>query len=112
MKKVLFAASLLAVGGMAHAAAADITSGADITTGSCTLLASPVKIVMSTGNIGSYDCVATTANIGVAIGNTSGKFKVFSIGSNGGALTTDTYASTVTTTQTQSAATARGSSSS
>ena len=93
MKKVLIAASLLAIGGAANAST--ITSGADITSTDCALLASTVKITMSTGNVGSYDCSATTANIGVAIGNTSGKFKVFSIGSNGGSLTTDTFTQTV-----------------
>lgn len=110
MKKVLIAASLLAVGGAASAAA--ITSGSDIPTSSCALLASPVKIVMSTGNIGSYDCNTTTANIGVAMGNTSGKFKVFSVGSNGGALSTDNYTQTVTTTETDARAAERSASSS
>jgi hypothetical protein len=110
MKKIIIAASLLAIGGSANAAA--ITSGADIDSTACPLLASSVKIVMSTGNIGAFACNTTTANIGVAMGNTSGKFKVFSVGSNGGALETATYSATVTTANAQTEADARGAASS
>ncbi len=95
MKKILFATSLMAVVGTSAAATGGtLNSGAnDVSTSACTLLASAVKITLSNGNVGGYDCSATSANIGVAVASTTGKNKIFSIGSSGGALSTTTTAS-------------------
>ena len=98
MKKILFATSLLAAAGMAHAAAYGanaVTSGTAITVADCGLLNTDasVKITLSTGNVAAYDCNSSTANIGVAVGNQTGKNKVFAIGSNGGSVTTYTTSS-------------------
>ncbi len=95
MKKILFASSLLALAGavpsMASAATGGFAAGANaVDTTACALLSAPVSITLSTGNIGGYDCNTSAANIGVAVGSTSGKNKIFSIGSSGGALTTTT----------------------
>ena len=93
MKKIIFASSLLAISGVAAAAGTAISTAA-ITSGGCSLLSADasVKITLSTGNIGAYDCNTTTASIGVAVGSTTGKNKVFAVGSAGGAITTTTTA--------------------
>ena len=89
MKKILFATSLLAVA--ATSDAGTMGSGANaVTSAACTLLASDVSITLSTGNVGGYTCDTVTADIGIAVGSTAGKNKIFSIGSSGGALVTHT----------------------
>ena len=91
LKKILIVSSLLIVAGAAEAVVAvpGLVSGANtVTTSACTLLASDVSITLSTGNIGAYQCSTTTANIGLAVASTSGKNKIFSVSSAGGAITT------------------------
>lgn len=97
MKKILIASLLIAAGSSAFAATTNKVLGAatspyggstQITSGDCPLLSATVTVVLSTGNIGNVSCNDTTANIGVAVGNMSGKGKIYSIGSSGGAVTT------------------------
>ena len=115
MKKILIASLMVAMGSAAYAANEDtaLVAGANpIAVAGCSLLQNAVSINISAANIGNVDCDTTTANIGVAVANTSGKGKIFSIGSNGGALiTTDsaapvpTAAETVTESQARAATT-------
>lgn len=119
MKKVLIASLLVALSGSVFAASSGkaLVAGANtVTSGAgsnCELLSADVTVTLSTGNIGQVSCDDTTANIGVAVGNTSGKGKIFSIGSSGGAVTTTNTAGGVapTTTDMSSQATARAASS-
>ena len=108
LKKILFVSSLLIVSGSAQAAAlspGSLVAGANaISTSDCVLLASPVSITLSTGNIGAYQCSALSANIGLAIASTSGKNKVFSISSAGGAITATEGRSSPTTSDLELAA--------
>jgi hypothetical protein len=78
-----FAAAVTLAGG---------TAGTTVTDTTCPALAAStsVKIVLSTSNIGAYDCTATGAAIGVAVGNTAGKGVTYSTGSGGGAITPTT----------------------
>ena len=104
MKKILLATALISFGSMAFAAggadnplganpggggATTIIAGATAGAGVCTLLntGSTLKVTLSAGNVGSISCDATTANIGVAMGNLNGKGNVYSIGSTGGGIT-------------------------
>ena len=93
MKIFLFVSSLLFVAGAAQADVIAISPGAlaagpnAISTTDCTLLASAVSITLSTGNIGAYNCNTTSSAIGMAVASTSGKNKVFSVSSEGGAIT-------------------------
>ena len=91
MKKVLIASLCLAFGSTAFAATTNKALAAGSNTvdkaTSCPLLSEDVKVTLSTGNIGNVSCDSTTANIGVAVGNTSGKGKIYSVGSNGGKIT-------------------------
>jgi hypothetical protein len=92
MKKILFASSLLVASGISTAGTAFPAAGTAITATDCALLSADasVKITLSTGNIGAYTCNATTASIGVAVASTTGKNKVFAVGSAGGAIITTT----------------------
>ena len=111
MKKILFATSLLAVTGAVSAAT--LASGANsVATTGCSLLASAVSITLSNGNVGGYICNSTTANIGVGVASTTGKNKVFSIGSSGGALVTTTTAAAPVATDAEAAASTSAASSS
>jgi len=111
MKKILFATSLLAVAGAVNAGT--LNSGANpVTTSDCTLLSAAVSITLSNGNVGGYICNGTTANIGVGVGSTTGKNKVFSIGSSGGALVTTTLAAAPVATDAEAAASTSAASSS
>jgi hypothetical protein len=80
------------VSGLAFAAATAITSGGTINATACPALTSDasVKITLSTSNVGAYECQATGAAIGVAVGNSAGKGNVYSVGSGGGSVTTTT----------------------
>ena len=108
LKKILFVSSLLIVSGSAQAAAlspGSLVAGANaISTSDCVLLASPVSVTLSTGNIGAYQCSALSANIGLAVASTSGKNKVFSISSAGGAITATEGRSSPTTSDLELAA--------
>lgn len=92
MKKLsfVFIAGLL-VSGLANAAPTTIATTA-ITPAECAALqaGASVKITLSSSNIGAYDCTATGAAIGVAVGNTAGKGITYSTGSGGGAITATT----------------------
>ena len=92
MKKILIACSLLVGVSAANAVApsgGSLVAGANaVSTTDCALLASAVSITLSTGNVGAYQCSASTANIGLAVASTTGKNKIFSVGSSGGAITT------------------------
>jgi hypothetical protein len=115
MKKILFASSLLAASGIAAAAGAAISATAVTggASGACPVLTADasVKITLSSGNVGYYDCNTTTASIGVAVASTTGKNKVFSVGSAGGSVTTTTTSSAPTTTDCAGAATSASASS-
>ena len=91
LKRILFVASLLLVAGTTQAAvvvSGGLVAGPNaISTTDCALLASPVSVTLSTGNIGAYQCNALSANIVLAVASTSGKNKVFSVSSEGGAIT-------------------------
>lgn len=90
MKKILIASLLIAAGSSAFAATTNkvLAAGANsVATADCPLLSAAVTVTLSTGNIGNVSCDDATANIGVAVGNTSGKGKIFSLGSSGGAVT-------------------------
>ena len=103
MKKILIASMLLALGGSAFAATTNkaLVEGANaIATTDCTLLSAAVTATLSKGNIGNVSCNDVTANMGVAIGNTSGKGKIFSIGSSGGVVTTTDTAGAIAPTAT------------
>ena len=94
MKKILLASILLAIGTSAFAASSPVALSAGsntvATTGGCELLSAPVTATLSASNIGNVSCDDTTANIGVAVSNTSGKFKIYSLSSAGGAIATFT----------------------
>jgi hypothetical protein len=100
MKKILIASLMCIASGSSFAAGKALAEGATTTVNNteCTLLnadaaTNPVKITLSTANLGYVDCNATTGSIGVAVANTKGKNKVYSIGSAGGApIATDTAA--------------------
>lgn len=110
MKRLLLGTSFIVLGlanpAIAAVGASDIGAAA-ITQADCALLPSDgnVKITLSKGNIGSYMCDTLSANIGLAIGNTSGKNKIFSIGSSGGSVTETPTRAAPTTLDTQNAAT-------
>lgn len=89
MKKILFVAALMMTGAV-HAAGGNLAEGPNsVTDTNCTLLntGASVKITLSTGNVGAYDCNTTSASIGVAVASKTGKNKVFSVGSAGGSIT-------------------------
>ena len=116
MKKLFIASLLVAASSMAFAAnTGDWAAGSNtVTDTDCTLLnaGSSLKVILSTSNVGSYNCDTTSANIGVAVANTSGKNIVFSMGSSGGGIivtNTGTTAPSATNTAT-AAATAASSS--
>lgn len=98
MKKILIASVLVALGGSAFAAsntagfplAAGVATTVASGNGNCELLSADVKTTMSTGNLGHVSCDDSTANVGVAVGNTSGKGITYSIGSTGGGVTAST----------------------
>ena len=94
MKKTLIVLASLALSSSVFAAGSNpnaLNSGANpVTTTACPLLSAAVTATLSAGNIGNVDCNDSTANIGVALSNTSGKFKTFSLSSNGGALAVKT----------------------
>jgi hypothetical protein len=83
------------------------SSQTPISTTDCSLLQEGVTINSSIANIGTVDCDTTTANIGVAVANISGKNKVFSAGSVGGGVTADDLTAVPTQTDTNTAAAAR-----
>ncbi len=108
MKKIILASSVVAAAGVSMHADATTIGTAPIAQAACALLNSDasVKITLSTGNIGSYDCNTSTANIGVAVASTTGKNKVFSLSSSGGQITTGTTGTSApTTADTEAAAT-------
>ena len=117
MKKIILASALAAAAITAHSAGslaagsnavvANTSGGA----GNCELLSANVTITLSTSNIGYYDCNSTSASIGLAVGNTSGKNKVYSLGSAGGAITETTLSSAPTTSDMSTQATAKSASS-
>lgn len=118
MKKILIASLILAAATPAFAAKVKnlttsntASSQTAVSTTECTLLSSDVKINSSVANIGTVDCDTTSASIGVAVANTSGKNKVFSAGSAGGGITTTDLTATPTTGDTDTAAAARSASS-
>ena len=103
MKKILIATMLLAVAGSSFAATTNkaLVEGANaIATTDCPLLSAAVTATLSKGNIGNVSCNDVTANMGVAVGNTSGKGKIFSIGSSGGVVTTTDTAGAIAPTAT------------
>lgn len=114
MKKIILVSGVVAAGavGQANATTGGDFSTSAITTSECSLLnaGASVKVVLSTGNLGSYNCNSSTANIGVAVANTAGKNKVFYLGSAGGKLNEVTTASTPTLSNTQSYASSGSSS--
>ena len=110
MKRLLLGSILIALGSASSAIAAVGASdfGATaIAQAECPLLTSDanVKITLSTGNIGSYMCDTSSVNIGVAVGNTSGKNKIFTIGSSGGSVSSASTRAAPTNADTQNAAT-------
>ncbi len=115
MKKILIASLLVAMGGSAFAATTNtaLVAGSNtVASATCTLLSADVKVTLSTGNIGNVSCDSTTANIGAAVGNTSGKGITYSIGSSGGAITASTPGTIPTTTTVKDAADVKSASSS
>jgi opacity protein-like surface antigen len=117
MKKIILASALAAVAITAHSAGS-LTAGSNSVaantsggTGNCELLSANVTITLSTSNIGYYDCNSTSASIGLGIGNTSGKNKVYSLGSAGGAITETTLSAVPTTTNAQTQAQTKSASS-
>ena len=117
MKKIILASALAAAAITAHSAGtlgagsnavtADTAGGA----GKCELLSANVTVTLSTANVGYYDCNSTSASIGLAVGNTSAKNKVYSLGSAGGAITETTLSSAPTTSSVQSYAETKSASS-
>lgn len=114
MKKILIASLIVFAATPAFAAkvknltsSTTASSQTAVSTTECTLLQEGVTINSSIANIGTVDCDTTTANIGVAVANTSGKNKVFSAGSAGGGITTDQLDAVPTTGDTDTAAAAR-----
>jgi hypothetical protein len=75
------------------------------------MLTADVKITLSTANIGNVSCDDATASLGVAVANTSGKNKVYSVGSAGGGLTETTTTATPSASDLSGAADARSASS-
>jgi hypothetical protein len=95
MKKILIASLLVAMGGSAFAASD--TAGTKLEEGpttvqksKCELLSDDVKVTLSKGNIGHVACDDGKANIGVAVGNKTGKGVYYSVGSSGGAIVPST----------------------
>ena len=117
MKKIYIASLTLLAGASlnAHAVSGTFASGLNsVASSACTLLSTGVNVNISAANLGNYDCNTTSGTIGVAVANTTGKFHVYSLGSNGGSLATDaTGAITAapTLSNTTSAATAAAASS-
>ena len=116
MKKILIASLSAALAGPVFAGnfTAGGTTGAatTLTSTQCTLLSTDgARVNLSAGNLGSYDCNATSASIGVAIANTTGKFNIYSMSSAGGGVTTTTNGSAPTTSETDTQAAARSASS-
>lgn len=110
VKRLLLGTILIALGftnsAIAAVGASDFGATAIAQT-ECPLLTSDasVKITLSTGNIGSYMCDTSSVNIGVAVGNTSGKNKIFSIGSAGGSVSAISTRAAPTNADTQNVAT-------
>lgn len=97
MKKIILASALVASAGMTYAAGGALSAGSNsVTTSNCALLSGDVKITLSTGNVGYYDCNTTSSSIGLAVSNSSGKNKVYSLGSAGGKIEETTTASAIT----------------
>lgn len=93
MKKIIVAGLLSTLGSISFAASTPVPLVAGpntVSIAACTLLSEPVTVTLSKANLGNVNCNDTTAAIGVAVANTSGKFKVFSLGSGGGQLTETT----------------------
>ncbi len=115
MKKIILASALAAAAVTAHSAgtlgAGANPVGTSTGAGNCELLSSAVTVTLSTANVGYYDCNSTSASIGIAVGNSSGKNKVYSLGSAGGAITETTLSSAPTTSSVQSYATDKSASS-
>ena len=86
MKKMLITVFLSLMAVAASAAAVALSAGPNsVTTTTCSLLIDDVKVILSVGNVGAYECNASTANIGVAVGSTSsGSNKIFSLSSAAG----------------------------
>ena len=107
MKKILLASILLTIGTSAFAASAPVALAAGSNTvaaTACLLLSADVTATLSTSNIGNVSCNDTIANIGVAISNTAGKFKIYSLSSAGGAIATFTGTAATTATDVASKA--------
>ena len=109
MKKLIAFAVVSTLSLTSSAAVLDVArnfAATPITQAECALLTSDasVNITLSKGNIGSYMCDSTSANIGIAIGNTSGKNKVFSLGTTGGSITETATRSAPTNLDTSSVA--------
>ena len=117
MKKIILASALAAAALTAHSAGtlgagansvgANTSGGA----GNCELLSSAVSVTLSTSNVGYYDCNSTSASIGLAVGNTSGKNKVYSLGSAGGRIDEATLSAAPTTSSVQTYAETKAASS-
>ena len=114
MKKIILASALAAAAITAHSAGS-LTAGSNTVTTTaatgCELITASVTITLSTSNIGYYDCNSSAASIGLAVGNTSGKNKVYSLGSAGGAITETTLSAAPTTSNAQTQAQAKSASS-
>jgi hypothetical protein len=115
MKKIILASTLIATGIAMHSVAyanggslAGATAnsvGTGTGNNNCELLNAAIKVSLSQGNLGYYDCNTTTASVGVAVASTTGRNMVYSLGSAGGAITTATTSSAPSTTNCQTAAT-------
>lgn len=115
MKKIVIASLSVVAASSAFAAGGALTGGqanaVAAGTGGCDLLQTAVTINVSTANVGYYDCNTSSSSIGVAVGNTSGKNKVFSAGSSGGGITETTLSAAPTTSDAQTAAQGKSASS-
>lgn len=117
MKKILLATSLAALAAGPALAQTAFTTGPGVSTvtggtgGNCPLLQATVTVNLSNGNIGAYDCNTNTASIGVGVASTTGKNKVYSLGSAGGGMTETTLSAAPTTSDAGTAATTKSASS-
>ncbi|HEY6896836.1 MAG TPA: hypothetical protein VI279_06210 [Rhodocyclaceae bacterium] len=121
MKKIVIASLSAAVAGSAFAgndftagpATSTITYGASNSNTTCVLLnqTDSVRVNLSTGNIGAFDCNATSVSIGVGVANTTGKNKIYSASSSGGGVSEASQASTPAISDVEGKATTAASSS-
>lgn len=75
MKKIIFSVTVCAsmFAGAAFAAGTAISSGQLISTTNCTLLQDDVKLTLSNGVIGAYNCVANANSVLVSTCHTAGR---------------------------------------